>query len=761
VTPLARRCALGGVTALIALLTVAAVAAPVSALAAAPKDARVSRILVLALPNVEWSDIEGAHLANLDRLFASSAIGGLVTNGVDRPSPLGSSYATLGAGTRATATMSTVGQGFDVAEEFGRDRAGVVFATRTGTHVGAGIVYMPINDVIVANESELYGAEVGRLGDELARAGIARGVIANGDGSDPGTPEDRVSPWRRSAVAALMTHDGRVPRGRVGRDLLQMDVTAPFGVRLDTTKVLAAFSAAWTDRSVVLVEGSDLVRAELAARFASDTQRERIRARALRATDRLVGRLLDQVDPARDAVIVVGPASPSERDSLTPVAVRAPGLAPGLLRSTTTLRDGFVNITDVAPTVLRLFGLSRPDAMEGRQMTTGAAGGSLDGRIGSLVAANDDGLFRDSQVGPSLTTVLIITCLLTVGGALAERFRRRGQIPLLPQILVGLALGLTGFLDATYLAGPFHFGRHGGAAPYWLFVSALAVLLASVFFVVARRKPVHALLVALGSLVVLHVADMVTGAHLEWNTAFGYSPTIGIRFVGEGNLTFAQVAAAAVLFAGLFVWQVPTRIATRSAVAVLAVTIVVMGVPAWGNDLGSVLAALPGFALLVWMLLGHEVRARTIAAVTGIVVATTAAVGLLDLLRPPDQRTHVGRFFEKVGTDFGGAVLVVRRKAAENLSVLGHSVLIGTIVAVALLVGVLWFVAPRRLRTVAAAVSTGKATVYAFLVVAVLGFGLNDSGIAVPGMMFAVFDSALVVLMASAAFERAPAEIDP
>ena len=35
----------------------------------------------------------------------------------------------------------------------------------------------------------------------------------------------------------------------------------------------------------------------------------------------------------------------------------------------------------------------------------------------------------------------------------------------------------------------------------------------------------------------------------------------------------------------------------------------------------------------------------------------------------------------------------------------------------------------------------------AFLVVAVLGFALNDSGIAIPGMMFAVFESTLVVLM--------------
>ena len=56
---------------------------------------------------------------------------------------------------------------------------------------------MPINDVIEENDSELYGAEVGALGDELARAGIERSVIANGDGSDPSTPEERVPPYRR------------------------------------------------------------------------------------------------------------------------------------------------------------------------------------------------------------------------------------------------------------------------------------------------------------------------------------------------------------------------------------------------------------------------------------------------------------------------------------------------------------------------------------------------------------------------------------
>ena len=747
-----RFAAAGGV----AILVLLAAAAP--AHAAPSSDRRVSRVLLVALPNVEWADIEGADLPNLERLFEHSAVGALITNGVDRPSPIGSNYVTLGAGTRATANPQTAGQGFDVAEDFGRLRAGRVFTTRTGTLPGRGLVYMPIESVIDENDRELYGAEVGLLGDELARAHIARAVIANGDGSDP-SPPDRVPPYRRSAVAALTTHAGRVPSGRVDRSLLTLDADAAFGVRLDAGTVLAAFRRAWLPRSVVLVEGSDLVRADLAGRFASDEQRARMRARALRDTDRLVGRLLQSVDARRDAVMVVGPVPPQPRPGLTPVALRAPGFTSGLLRSSTTRHDGFVNMVDVAPTILRLFGLDRPAAMEGRRMTAADAGGTVDERVASLVHANDDGLFRDRQVGASLVVVIVIACVLAVATAVVDRLRRGAWA------LAFLAFGLVGFLDATYLAGPLHFGRHGGAVAYWAFVGSLAVVLAGLFSLAPRlfgtaprsTRLVHSLLVALGSIVVLHVVDLVAGAHLEWNTVFGYSPTIGIRLVGEGNMTFAQLSAAALLFAGLLAWQVPAPRGTRIAIGVLAVTIVVMGVPVWGNDFGAVVSALPGFALLAWMLLGHQIRARTVAAVTAIVVAGVVFVGLLDLLRPPDQRTHVGRFLQKLGTDFSGATLVIRRKAAENLSVFGRSVLLGALIVVAVMVLYLWFVPPRSLRPVARAIPTARATVIALVVLAVLGFALNDSGIAIPGMMFAVVESTLVVLMAWSYVRRVPA----
>jgi len=224
--------------------------------------------------------------------------------------------------------------------------------------------------------------------------------------------------------------------------------------------------------------------------------------------------------------------------------------------------------------------------------------------------------------------------------------------------------------------------------------------------------------------------------------------------VGQGNMTFAQLSAAAMLFAGLLAWQVPTKRGVRIAVTLLAVTVIVMGAPFWGNDFGGAVSAAPGFALLAWLLLGHELRWRTVWVLVGVLVAAGLAVGALDLLRPSDQRTHVGKFFEKAGTDFGAATLVLRRKAAENVSTLGHSVLLFCLIALVVLVAYLWWVKPRSLRTMFERVPTARITSIALGVVVVLGFALNDSGITIPSMMAAVAEATVVILLARVVYRE-------
>ena len=55
-------------------------------------------------------------------------------------------------------------------------------------------------------------------------------------------------------------------------ELLEPDPHAPFGLRTDNDAAYRAFSDAWQQGGVVLVEGSDLLRADLYTEFLTDDQ---------------------------------------------------------------------------------------------------------------------------------------------------------------------------------------------------------------------------------------------------------------------------------------------------------------------------------------------------------------------------------------------------------------------------------------------------------------------------------------------------------
>jgi hypothetical protein len=708
----------------------------------APASDRVGRILVLSLPSVTWADLEAADAPNLDRLFGASALANLLTRAGGKRFSLGNGYATIGAGTRAVAPDRVAGEGYNASEEVEGGTAAEVFARRTGLHVDHGLVQLGVEDIIRANDEALYDASVGALADTLASNALGRAVIGNADGVEAGTVDAGVPEVQRPAVVGLMGLDGTVPGGRVDAGLLQRAPRAPFGVLLSPAAVERAFATAWKEPGVVLVEASDLLRADDYRAFADHDTARRHRNRAIAHTDEIVGRLLDHVDPARDAVVVTAPLSSRASGGLAVTSIRAPGVEPGLLRSGTTRRAGFVDIVDVAPTLLSMLGVERPDSMEGRIMSVG--GPSADaGRVDGLIQSSRNSVFRDKHQGAVALVLVLICALLALGAALAlSRFRRALVV------VESGALAVLGFLLATYLAGPLHFVDHGPGA-YWFFLFGFAVVFAAVCTLVGRRSFCDALITALGLTVFVHVVDLVTGARLELNTVFGYSATVGIRVAGQGNLTFSILSAATLLFAGLVAWRLEGRVGRAVAITVLAVVILVMMAPMFGQDFGASAAA-PGFVLLAWLLLGRKIRWRTIAALVGVLVVSALAIGFVDLLRPSDERTHVGRFFEQVGRDgLGGLLLVVRRKAGENLASFGHTVFVWMIpVAIGFAVIYLLVAKPGVVAGLVRRVTTFKATMLAVCVTAVLGFLLNDSGVAIPAMMAVIVECAVVFLVA-------------
>jgi hypothetical protein len=596
--------------------------------------------------------------------------------------------------------------------------------------------------VVERNDSLRYDAEVGALGTALARAGVGRAVIANGDTSAEQSTDPGPAEFGRTAAVALMRPDGGLPAGRVGPELLRPDPLAPYGHRLDVDATARAFGEVWHDRSVVLVEASDLVRADAFRAGVTSDQRRLQRDAALRSSDELVGRLLEQVDPARDAVLVLGPYHTRGRVHLTVTGLSAPGVGPGVLRSPSTRRTGFVTLVDIAPTILDLLQIDRPSSMEGRPVERVATGGSAEHRRNWLAEEDDAAGFRDRLVGPA-SVLFVVLNLVLWPIAVLEPVRSRRT---LSQLVEVAALGMLGFLPFTYLAGLLPFHRWGDGA-YWAFVLLGGLGLGVAAQMIGRRRDVDPLVLALGAVVGLLVVDIVLGANLQLNTVFGYSPTVAGRFAGLGNLAFAQLAGSVLLLAGLIGGRIQGRRGRTLAVALLVVALLVDGAPFWGSDVGGALTLVPAVGLTISLLLGWRPRLRSVLVWGLAAVGVVVVFGLVDLARPSDERTHLGRLFEKIGTDGWSAFeTVVVRKLDANLSVLTSSVWTLMVpLALAVAAYLLW-VAPGRLRRLRDEPAL-RTALPGLGVAGVLGFALNDSGIAVPGMMLGVVGASLAYLL--------------
>jgi hypothetical protein len=267
-----------------------------------------------------------------------------------------------------------------------------------------------------------------------------------------------------------------------------------------------------------------------------------------------------------------------------------------------------------------------------------------------------------------------------------------------------------------------------------VFVVGVALAIAGISLAVGRKNPVDPLLVALGIAVLMHVGDLVTGTRLQFNTVFGYSPTVGIRLAGIGNPGSAQVSICALLFAILVTWRFTARGALIGD-AVLVATLLAISAPMWGQDYGGALALAP--TLVLWWLLhtARRIHWRTVLIVVGVLVATGLVAGFVDLSRPTNEQTHVGRFFQKIGDDGPGAFFsVIGRKLGLMIGTFSNTAWVLLVLSV-VVVTLLAFLRSDAISRILARVPTLRPGLVCVAVLIVLATVLNDSGVQVTGMM--------------------------
>jgi hypothetical protein len=459
----------------------------------------------------------------------------------------------------------------------------------------------------------------------------------------------------------------------------------------------------------------------------------------LAAADAAVGAAAQQAPDGASLLVVGVSAGAGEPDPRLHVALAVgPSFPPGSLVSASTRRAPYVQLVDVAPTVLALRDVPRPAAMVGQPWRS--VGGPPG--IGQLVDL-DRRAAGAWQAAVPFFVVLVGGLLAGVAVAALRRSWRLAE-------LVGLAGPAA--LGASYLAQLVPWWR--APLPLPALVAVVAGLAAAAVAAAVRVRgpagPAGALCTAVA---VLLLVDLLTGARLQMSAVAGYSPLVAGRFAGIGNVAFGVLLASALLGTA---W-LSTRVRRTLPFVALAgvVVVVVDGAPPLGSDVGGVLALVPAYALLGMLLTGTRVSALRLllaAAAGALVVASFAAA---DLARAPAERTHLGRFAEDLLAGAAGSTL--RRKAEAVLGLVFANALTALLPLVVALAVLLLLRPPPALRRAFATAPVWRSGLVAVAAGAAVGFAVNDSGASVLAFALLTAAPATVAVTARAARGRSAA----
>lgn len=682
-----------------------------------PEECR--RAVVFTLPGVTWEMVSEISPPNLMELTEESSLGSMSVRTIASRTSPGSGFLTIGAGTRADAGAIPGG----VATELEGDAA-----LLTENVKAAGL-----DEILEIAESADYHAVPGALGSALGD----RELIAIGN-SDAGRDIPAPRGLGRWTLLSTMDRSGVTDAAAISDDLLVDDPDAPYNVRTDQAAIAEAIRSAF-DRpcSSLVIDQGDLLRADELGRLLGEPRPGDIQT-ALLAADEILGGVVDALDPEKDLLLVVSPTSPSWDPAvhLGVALARGPGFGAGTtLNSASTRETGFVALTDIAPTILELMGIDRPSSMLGRPFVAEPRAGDL---IAWSVEMDRESTFAHSIQADIATTFVIFQIAIYLVALLLLRRRERAGVRntgVLMTLLGYAGLAIVAFPLATYLANPISGHRLGLT---W-FAVVLVIIDAALVAVVSLllKGPLERLLSITAATVTVMILDLVWLDMLQLNAVFGNSPIIAGRFSGLGNIAFSILGATSLITGALLVHRWPGRRRVLALVALLfVITVIADGAPQLGSDVGGILALVPALAL-TWMLLAGQkpnLRMLLITAVGAIV-----ALGLflaIDLARPPSARTHLARLYEDVRAR-GGEVFIdtIGRKIRTNLRVFRST--IWTYLVPPALAVIAWLLLRPRGRWAELALTFPRlrAGLIGGLLLAVLGFSVNDSGIVVPAMV--------------------------
>jgi hypothetical protein len=323
--------------------------------------------------------------------------------------------------------------------------------------------------------------------------------------------------------------------------------------------------------------------------------------RGLRGNDLLIA--VERPPPGKDQALAIGIAGRGFDGNLT---------------SDSTRLDGFVLSTDIAPTILRRFGIPVPSQMSGQPIRSegpvdAAAVASLGDRL-SVISER-----RGPVIGFSLLAWLVVFGI-AMAATRGRSARYGARLAALSVIYLPLLLLLCAAL------APSQGVEHG------LVMVGAPTLGALTLAIFAGYR---ALALASALTVLVYAVDVIVGSPLTALSLLGPNPGLGVRFYGIGNELEALLGVLIVCGVGAGLTGFAPRLSPRGcAVAFLAVGLFfafVFAAGRFGADVGAAIVFPLGAATAAAVVAAAR-RRRTALLVLAAPVAVLALIALIDLV---------------------------------------------------------------------------------------------------------------------------------
>ncbi|QSB06817.1 hypothetical protein [Natronoglycomyces albus] len=731
-TPKARLRARGRIgratTAFLAAATIVALSACTAGGAFAEDDTTTqdqpTGVALIGIPGLQWGDINPHDTPTLYDMAGSSAVASMSVRTIGAWTCPEAAWATIGTGNRAGGIGARTSDCFEQSTfsnpiSLGGnwllpdavERVAVNDKYAYGSHVGA-LAESVTAARFEANEADLDGDSFDHTDICIAAIGSGAAVAAAGqEGHLDYWRDDLTSTAHAAAECPIVLIDPGVSIG--------MSPQSAHEVEYDASEAGEEHQPEAEDIDPIDEETID----EETQEQRQAAQRPAQAAVADAALNQALASLPDTFD-----IIVAGISDSHSPTSLHPLMYTGPTTNPGWASSPTTGRDGYVQIVDIAPTILRTVDIPLHPSMTGRGINSNnetlTAQEAIDGGISHTRAAQSV-----AAAMPNFFLTIAVAGIIAIIGATAIAIRGRDHTPgalltfgLLTVASLPVAATAAGSIPWWHASTP--------RVALWALTIAFAIGCAAAASIapVRKRRYGPALVISALTFTVI-AADLIAGSALSLHTPMGYTAQVGARFAGMGNYAFGAFAAAAILLVALTPWK--GRYLTYGAPTAAATACIVVAAPMWGRNVGGTVTLIATMVLLCLALFGKRLSIATTLIAGSASAGIIALIGFIDFLRPEEQQTHLGRF---VGQILGGeAFLTILRKAAAAWSTVFNTPL--TLLVAAGVIAIIWM---WRHGALADLSRPQQAALTGLAAVAIIGFLVNDSGIAVPGFVAVV-----------------------